>query len=176
MKKVLLLGTFLFALNINAQSHKKDVESDYEKSASELLDRSDYYGISADQRNRIIERKRTIGREFAAIGRDRSLSGREKGMKKRELSMSFRNDIHSILNESQNTKWNNDSYYKYGNNSKKNEIEYKIDLLEIEYERDIKNIEIKYKNDNYRRKIEKNNRKAEYKRKKAELKRQKDNL
>ncbi|MGL5275806.1 hypothetical protein SAMN04488018_110109 [Myroides marinus] len=177
MKRVLLLGTLLFTMhNIYAQSPKKNVESNYEKSSSELLNRSEYYELTADQRNRIIERKRSIGREFAAIGRDHSLTGREKGQKKRQLSMSFRNDIYAILNESQKVKWDKESYNKYQVSTAKAEIEYKLELLEIEYEKDIKNIETKYRNNDSKRKLEKNNRKAEYKLQKSELKRLKDNL
>lgn len=176
MKRILLLGALLMCLQTNAQSSKKENVSDYEKSSSELLDRSEYYGLSPDQKNKIIERKKTIGWEYAAIGRDRSLNGREKGQKKRALSESFRNDINAILNESQITKWNSQSTYKYHQNIAKEKIEYKLEVLELEYDKDIKLIEHQYKKDSYTQKIKKNERKQVYKQAKAELKRIKDTL
>lgn len=176
MRRVLVLGTLLLVTGLYAQSPKKSKLVEYEISTSELLDRGEYYDLTAEQRSNIIERKRRIGREFEAIGRDRSLSGREKGLKKRELAISFRQDIYIILNDSQKVKWDKASHHKYQNKRSKEDIEYQLDLLEIEYERDIKNIEIIYKNNDSKRKIAKNNRKAEYKQQKAVLKRQKDKL
>lgn len=176
MRRVLVLGTLLLVTSLYAQSPKKNKQVEYEISTSELLDRGEYYDLTAEQRANIIERKRRIGREFEAIGRDRSLSGREKGLKKRELAISFRQDIYIILNDSQKVKWDKASHHKYQNKRNKEDIEYQLDLLEIEYERDIKNIEIIYKNNDSKRKIAKNNRKAEYKQQKAILKRQKDKL
>ncbi|AJA69080.1 hypothetical protein HX045_14625 [Myroides odoratimimus] len=176
MRRVLVLGALLVFTSIYAQSPKNSKQTDYEVSASELLDKGEYYKLTESQRTKIIERKRTIGREFEAIGRDRSLSGREKGLKKRELARSFRQDIYIILNDSQKVKWDKASHHKYQNKSYKNDIEHQLDMLEIEYERDIKNIEIIYKDNDSKRKIAKNNRKAEYKQQKAILKRQKDKL
>ncbi|WP_010253812.1 hypothetical protein [Myroides injenensis] len=176
MKRVLLLGALLFCMGINAQNHKNSPENDYDRSATELLSKSDYYGLTFEQRKKIINRKKTIGREFAAIGRDRSLSGWEKGEKKRELAQSFRNDIYAILDSNQKKKWDSYAEYKFEVNNKKNDIEYKLDVLELEYEKDIKTIERQYRNDEYTMKLKKKERKAEYKAKKEELKKQKDQL
>lgn len=175
MKKYVLFAAFLMVTAINAQEVHKNQQNGTD--LSELVNRGDYYGLSLEQKNKLIARKKTIGREYAAIGRDRSLSGYEKGVKKRELSQQIQADIRAILNEDQYSKWSkyNENQYKgkayaYKNKGSKEDIERRIDLLESEYEQDIKKIEREYRNDKYALKREKNNRKALYKKERQKLK------
>lgn len=173
MKKYVFVAV-LFAVTLgysqNKQENKKGEEA-YD--VSELVTKSDYYGLSITQREKLIARKKTIGREYAAIGRDRNLSGYEKGVKKRELSLRIQEDIRAILNEEQYDKWSNYTTYQHKNKSINEEIELQLERLEKEYEQDIKRIERQYKNDKYTLKNEKNKRKVAYKTEKERLKSQK---
>ena len=172
MKKYVVGLAFLMVTTLYAQQGQRNQQNSVD--ISELVDRSETYGISLEQKEKLIARKRTIGREYAAINRDRSLSGYEKGLKKRKLSEQIRSDIRSILNDDQYQKW---EYYQAKHDShevKKDALEEKIDRLEKEYEQDIKQIERQYKNDKYTLKREKNKRKSRYKTERQKLKDQRN--
>lgn len=168
MKKHVLLAAFLATTAIQAQQVQQNQQENTNISA--LVNQSESYGLSPAQREKLIARKKTIGREYAAIGRDRSLSGYEKGVKKRALSLQIQEDIRAILNEEQYGKWseNQKRYYRY--DARNEEIENQIDRLEREYEQDIKAIESQYRNDKYTLKREKNKRKTRYKTERQKLK------
>ena len=176
MKKYLCIAAILIGFTASAQHGKHHKDSNYGTDISIIIDHSDHYGLSKKQREELILRKKTIGREFAAIGKDRSLSGLEKGLKKRELALSIQNDIQRILNKDQYSKWQNQYAHKYEREANKENIERRLDLLEDVYEQDIKRIESKrYKNKD-QMKQEKEKRKAIYKAEKEKLKQIKDNL
>ena len=176
MKKYILVAALCFVTVMHGQHVTEEHTNNGD--ISELIDQGENYGLSAQQREKLIERKKRIGREYAAIGRDRSLTGYEKGIKKRELSMQIERDIRAILYEEQYIQWSNYNRTKYKGQYREfdytnDDIKSKIDSLEEEYERDIKQLEQKYRSDKYQLKREKNNRKALYKRQKQELKNQK---
>lgn len=174
MKKYVFSVAFLMVTAIHAQQVQKNQQNNVD--ILELVDRSNSYGISLEQKERLIARKRTIGREYAAINRDRSLSGYERSIKKRELSQKIQSDIRAILNEDQYGKWEK-HYSNYdANSATKEALELQIDRLEKEYEQDIKQIEQRYRNDKYTLKHEKNKRKSHYKSERQKLKDQRDLL
>lgn len=167
MKKFLIFGFALCTLSSYAQHRPNDGN---DRDVEILIERSDYYGISNSQKNKIIALKRQASKDFERIGRDRNLSGYEKGRRKREVSIKLQRDIDKILNDSQRYKWSNshkDDYYK-------DRIDDRLDRLEDEYERDIKRIEHRYSYDKELMKRKKEIRKAEYKRAKERLKNVKD--
>ncbi|MHC5309521.1 hypothetical protein ACYSNM_05515 [Myroides sp. LJL116] len=183
MKKYVFIIALFAGLSAMAQS------KDYQENPveiDELVEKSAYYGLSDQQREKLIQRKRSIGREYAAIGKDRSLSGYEKGVRKRELSIQIDKDIRLILGDTQYNNWRGKSkgyhkdyyedrrdYYEDRKDRYKDRIEDEIDRLEDQYERDIDRIERKYKYDKSAMKREKEVRKAIYKRDKEALKRMK---
>lgn len=178
MKKLLLLaGGILFALSMNAQE-KSDVKTAKmgDSSISELLNKKDYYGLSEEQFEKIKQRKESIGEEFRAIGQDNSLSEQEKKLKKKKLSQNLKNDINEILSQEQQTLWMSEEMNRKINKSAQKSIDYKLELLELEYESNLKSIENNYKNDKDVLKSKKDELKAKYKTQKDELKKQKDLL
>ena len=163
MKKFLIFGFTLCTISSFAQHRPNDGK---DKNVDVLIEKSDYYGISDGQRNKIIALKKQASNDYQRIRRDRSLSGYEKGRKKREVSYNLQRDIDKILNDSQRYKWSNthkEDYYK-------DRIDNRLDHLEDEYERDIKRIENKYSYDKKLMKRKKEIRKQEYKREKERLK------
>lgn len=168
MKKFLIFGFALCALSSYAQHRPNDGN---DRNVDVLIERSDYYGISNSQKNKIIALKRQASKDFERIGRDRSIAGYEKGRRKREISIQLQHDIDRILNDSQRYKWSNSHY---DNDYYKDRIDDRLDRLEDEYERDIKRIEHRYSYDKNLMKRKKEIRKAEYKRAKERLKNVKD--
>ncbi|MHC5201352.1 hypothetical protein [Myroides sp. LJL119] len=178
MKKLLFILALFMGLSSYAQ--QQDSYGHYQGDLSELLEASDYYQITPEQRAKIIARKKSIGREMAAIGKDRSLSGYQKGQKKRELSIQIKKDIQIILSQGQYNKWNNHwnsgkyghkgDHWKYDKDYTNDAIDRQIDLLEDQYERDIEWVEKRYKNDKYALKSEKQYLKTVFKAEKQRLK------
>lgn len=168
MKKGVLLAAFFATMAIQAQQVQQNQPENAD--ISTLVNQSESYGLSPAQREKLIARKKTIGKEYAAIGRDRSLSGYEKGVKKRALSQQIQEDIRAILNEEQYGQWSTyqRKYHQY--DTRNEEIENQIDRLEQDYEQDIKAIEYQYRNDKYTLKKEKNKRKTRYKSERQKLK------
>lgn len=177
MKKYVFIIALFAGLSGLAQS--KDYQQDPIE-IDELVEKSAYYGLSDQQREKLIQRKRSIGKEYAAIGRDRSLSGYEKGVRKRELSIQIDKDIRLILGDTQYNNYKgkfkgyHKDYYEDRKDYHKDRIEDEIDRLEDQYERDIQRIERKYKYDKSALKREKEVRKAIFKRDKEALKRMKN--
>ncbi|MGG5507085.1 MULTISPECIES: hypothetical protein [unclassified Myroides] len=172
MKKFVLLVAFMASTAIQAQQGRENKQEN--KDISILVNQSESYGLSPAQREKLIARKKTIGREYAEIGRDRSLSGYEKGVKKRALSLQIQEDIRAILNEEQYGQWSSyqqkKDYYATRYTQQNEELEYEIDRLERAYEQDIKALEQQYRNDKYTLKREKNKRKSRYKEERQKLK------
>lgn len=175
MKKLLVLGSILFALSASAQEGKKVEKTELGSNVSELLNKSDYYGLSVEQLEKIKLRKESIGKEFREISTNQSLSGKDKAMKKKALSESFKKDINSILSDDQRTLWTTEEMNKKINKSAKKGIEYKLELLELEYESNLKNLERNHKADKNFESM-KNELKAKYKTQKEDLKAQQDLL
>lgn len=173
MKKILTLAAIFAVTTLWAQR----ITVSYDIDLSELVDRSTYYELSREQREKIIYRKKHIGNEFETIGRDPRLSSKEKGIRKRELSNKIHLEIRAILSENQYSKWNsankNKSSYKGKKHQVNERIEKQLDRLEQQYEADIKKIERKFKHDKHALKREKNKRKELYKVQKDRLKSQK---
>lgn len=154
MRKYVLIAAFLTMTALHAQKGPKHHEK--ETNISTLVDQSEYYNLSPEQREKLIARKKRIGREYAAIGRDHSLSGDEKGAKKRELSKQIQADIREILTEEQYSEWSTSKSKHHKHPIEKEDIEHKIEHLEREYEKDYKRIEHQYRNDKSALKREKN--------------------
>lgn len=190
MKQFILTMTFLVAaLTVNAQDY--DYYNDYHY--YDGIEYNNGYGITPDQRNRIISIKKNAGYRFAAIGKDRSLSGREKGERKRALSMQIRREINDILNENQRRDWDSrtsgpssSSYSSssgYTNNASLTDIEnriraieYQIKKEEREYDRRADEIDDNYLLPKEERKAQKRKLKNDWKYRKQELKDEKQRL
>lgn len=182
--------TFLVAaLTVNAQDY--DYYNDYHY--YDGIEYNNGYGITPDQRNRIISIKKNAGYRFAAIGKDRSLSGREKGERKRALSIQIRREINDILNENQRRDWDSrtsspssSSYSSssgYTNNASLTDIEnriraieYQIKKEEREYDRRADEIDDNYLLPKEERKAQKRKLKNDWKYRKQELKDEKQRL
>jgi len=176
MKRFFLLGLMALVLNLTAQCQKEREKIDVEINASDLLNRSAYYKVSAAQRELILKRKKTIGREFSAISKNNSLTGEQKEQKKRELAKIFKKDIEGILNEEQREKWNSYLDAIPIREQQKKNIESQLEALEDKYDRDIERIKKEYQHDDKMRKTQEKTIKATYKTKKSELENQKDLL
>lgn len=193
MKQVFLIMTFVIAaLTVNAQDY--DYYNDYHY--YDGIEYNNSYGITSDQRSRIIAIKKNAGYRFAAIGKDRSLSGREKGERKRALSMQIRREINDILNENQRRDWDNrvsssnsSSSSSYANSTgytnsasltdienRIRAIEYQIKKEEREYDRRADEIDDNYLLPKEERKAQKRKLKNEWKYRKQELKDEKQRL
>ncbi|WP_270087984.1 hypothetical protein [Sphingobacterium sp. SYP-B4668] len=176
MKRFLLLGLMALFLNLTAQCQKGKETIDIEVNASDLLNRSAYYGLSSEQKDAILKRKKMVGREFSTISKSHVLTGEQKGQKKRELAQVFKQDIDSILDEAQREKWNRFIDSIPLREQAKKDIEVQLKVLEEEYKKDLKRIEDEYQHDDTMRKAEKKARKERYKTKKSDLEKQKDLL
>lgn len=186
MKQFILTMAFVIAsLTANAQDQNHDYYNDYHY--YDGIEYNNAYGITPDQRNRIIAIKKNAGYRFAAIGKDRSLSGREKGERKRALSMEIRREINNILNENQRRDWDSrtsnpssSSYSSssgYTNNASLTDIEnriraieYQIKKEEREYDRKADEIDDNYLIPKEERKAQKRKLKNDWKYRKQELK------
>lgn len=166
MKKILIFSFSLLTISSFAQNGPNNNFGNVEV----LIERPDYYDISANQKNKIIALKRQASKDFERIGRDRSLSGYEKGRRKRQVSINLQTDINKILNQSQRNKWSKSDVSDYY----KDRIDDRLDRLEDQYERDIDRIENKYSYDKNLMKRKKDARKAQYKRDKERLKNEKN--
>lgn len=178
MRNLVTLGLAFIACSAMAQQTTfKEVEDFKQgKSVSELLEKSEYFGLTADQKKRIEEKKAGIGAEFKAISKDKKLSEVEKKKKKEALALTLRNDVNSILTEGQKGLWNSEEMTEKINKSAKKSIEYKLELLELEYETGEKQLENKYASDKNKLDSEKKKLKEKYKAEKEVLKKQKESL
>lgn len=181
-KTLILLLISIVSLTASAQ-HSSDKDYYYYDGIENHKD----MGISAEQRRKIIEIKKGIGRRYAAIGRDRSLMGYEKGQKKRELSVQIRKEIYDVLNSNQRTDWDksrsnsSESFTEFNKRHDKIEdnidaIEDRIDDLEDEYEKRIKAVERDGSLSKAERKYKKESLKDQFKVEKKRLKREKEAL
>ncbi|MFV0143033.1 hypothetical protein [Empedobacter falsenii] len=86
MKKFLIFGFALFTMSSYAQNRPNDGNN---RNVDVLIERSDYYGISSSQKNKIIALKKQASKDFERVGRDRNLSGYEKGRRKKRDFLQF---------------------------------------------------------------------------------------
>ncbi|TDS51434.1 hypothetical protein [Myroides indicus] len=176
MRRLLLIGGILFTLNVNAQQENtKDKAELGGRGISELLEKKDYYGLSEEQVEKIKQTKERLAKEFRAIGQDNSLSGKEKGLKKKTLAQNFKNDINKILSQEQQTLWMSEQMNRKINKSAQKGIDYKLELLELEHESNLKYLE-KNSKDKETLKSKKEELNAKYKSEKEDLEKQKSLL
>ncbi|MFP3594315.1 hypothetical protein [Chryseobacterium sp. SIMBA_038] len=145
---------------LNAQNNHNDNQLDF------LIKNSSQYGLSLNQKNKIIALKKEAALKFESIGRNRYLSGIEKGNRKRQISMNLYKNINAILTPKQLEILERDHHY----DAYKAFVEDKSKKLEEEYKKDINHIKVLYKNDKDLMKLHKNKRKEKYKRDKKNLK------
>lgn len=136
--------------------------------------------ISSEQKRKIIEIKKSIGRRHSEIGRDRSLRGYEKGEAHRKLNQQVRKEIYDVLDTAQRNEWDNT---RKNWDKKDRDIERRIDAIEDEidrvedyYEDLIDSVEDNKSLSKSVRKAKKRELEQEMEVKKAELKRQKEAL
>jgi hypothetical protein len=162
--------------DVNAQQgNTKDKAELGGSGISELLEKKDYYGLSEEQVEKIKQTKESLAKEFRAIGQDNSLSGKEKGLKKKTLAQNFKNDINKILSQEQQTLWMSEQMNRKINKSAQQGIDYKLELLELEHESNLKYLE-KNSKDKEALMSKKEELNAKYKAEKEELEKQKSLL
>lgn len=178
MRKLATLGLMFIACTAMAQQPTfKEVEDfKQSKSVSELLEKATYFGLTEGQKKQIEERKEQIGTDFQAISKNKKLSDSEKKKQKAVLATTLKNDVNAILTEGQKGLWNSEEMTKKINKSAKKSLEYKLELLELEYETEERQLENKYAKDKGKMNTEKNVLKEKYKAEKEALKKQKEAL
>ena len=185
MKKILVFLLLCFTCIATYSQNYRDSDYYY----YENIENSKEYGISAGQKAKIIEIKKSIGLRHAAIGKDRSIRGAAKGEAHRKLNKQIRKEIDEVLNISQRGKWHDDrtkdnkwkdDYYGWDDNRKIKKqldaLDDKIDDIEDHYEDKIDKVEDDKSLTKTERKALIKSLKQEMKAKKEELKDQKEKL
>lgn len=178
MRKLATLGLMLIACTAMAQQTTFREVADFKesKSVSELLEKATYFGLTEGQKKQIEERKEQIGAEFKAISKNKKLSDSEKKKQKEALAVALKNDVNALLTDGQKGLWNSEEMTKRINKSAKKSLEYKLELLELEYETEVRQLENKYGKDKNKLNAEKSALKDKYKAEKEAYKKQKEAL
>lgn len=178
MRKLATLGLMLIACTAMAQqtTFKEVVDFKESKSVSELLEKATYFGLTEGQKKQIEERKEQIGAEFKAVLKDKKLSDSEKKKQREALAIVLKGDVNALLTDGQKGLWNSEEMTKKINKSAKKSLEYKLELLELEYETEVRQLENKYGKDKSKLNAEKDALKERYKAEKEAYKKQKEAL
>lgn len=138
--KIVIIG-LLFSIMACAQSTNDDFQ------ILNTINQSDELEISNQQKNQLLKLKKEAAKNFEMIGRDQSLSGYDKGIRKKEISITLYNQLNQILTNTQREKlYRNLDYEAF-----KEYSDYRIAVLENQYNKDI----IQIKTDNNLTKEEK---------------------
>lgn len=145
-------------------------------SISELLERSDYYGLTTKQTNAIEEKKAAYVRTAAALSADRTMTADVKSSKKAAAVSGLQQDVEALLTDAQRGLWASEILQTKINKSAQKSMDYKLELLALAYETDVKQLEHKYQDDTERLAKEKEQLKAAYLKENEVLKKQKEKL
>ena len=178
MRKLATLGLLFIASTAMAQQTTFKEVADFKesKSVSELLEKATYFGLTDGQKKQIEERKEQIEAEFKAVLKDKKLSDSEKKKQKEALAMGLKEDVNALLTDGQKGLWNSEEMTKKINKSAKKSLEYKLELLELEYETEVRQLENKYGKDRSKLNAKKSALKDKYKAEKEVYKKQKEAL